>query len=744
MRKIYTIVLGFAIALSASAQPNSGGFPYGLGKKNLLPEPAVFKLSPINSLELLQEDAIQAAAGEKSRRFGKDVLVDISPSTHGTNSILPNGSHLWRLLIKSNGATNINLIFDQFDIPAGAKLFVYSSDGSQIRGAFTEKNENKVGNFATLPVQGDQVIIEYMEPKSVIGQGHLHLSYVIHCYRDFNKSLKDFNTSGSCNNNVVCPEGNPWDQQIRSSVVMLTSNNSRYCSGAAVDNTLHDGTPYVLTANHCGPGITDIFLFNYKSPTCSPTTDGPTTDVVQGCILRAHNAASDFYLVELASAIPAEYVAYLSGWSRQDTAPAQAICIHHPDGDVEKISFNTGVTGINAWGGADCWNIPDWEDGTTEPGSSGSPLYNENHQIIGQLYGGDATCSNNVNDNFGRFVTSWDGASATVRLKDWLDPNGSDSLAVAGMEASAPAMALDARMQSIESPVANYCNADSFIPVIRFRNTGSADLTSVTITYQFAGGAQQAFEWTGNLVFNQVQEITLPVQMLSVGSGQLFSASIGLINGSSDTQTNNNALSLSVNNAVGAGYRFELISDNYPEESSWTLLNATTNTVVMEQALGTISAGTTNTDFCLPNACYKLIMKDSYGDGICCGGFNGNGSFTLFDSTGVQLGTGGNFNSSDTISFCVGPNNLADMPEALLVSVYPNPANETLNLRIAAEFLPENPHVQLFTATGQRVWSRNLSEIQTSLPSGLFANGVYLMQISSAKRLITKKIIIQH
>ncbi|HPH83450.1 MAG TPA: hypothetical protein PL185_12790, partial [Flavobacteriales bacterium] len=365
MKKIYTTFLGLSLAILAVAQPQLGGKPYGLGKQNLQ-VPTVFKLSPIQNSILLEEDAFLQSQGEKSLRFGKDVRVDISPITHGSSSVLPNGTMVWQLLIKSNGATNINFIFDQYDVPAGAKLFVYSKDGSQVRGAYTEANENVLGNFATLPVHGDQVVIEYSEPAAVVGQGRLHLSYIIHGYRDFSKSLKDFNTSGSCNNNVVCPEGDAWANQIRSSVVLMTSNNSRFCSGAAVDNTLHDGTPYILTANHCDPGNTDIFMFNYKSPTCSPTTDGPTTDVVQGCIRRANNAGSDFCLVELTSEIPAEYSAYLSGWSRQNTPPAQAICIHHPDGDVEKISFNTGATGIIDWGNADCWNIPDWEDGTTE------------------------------------------------------------------------------------------------------------------------------------------------------------------------------------------------------------------------------------------------------------------------------------------------------------------------------------------------------------------------------------------
>lgn len=744
MKKIYLVSISILAYCSIIAQPNSGGFPLGLGKKESLPEPAAFKLSPINNQELLAEDANWQAHGEKSLRFGKDVPVDISPATHGTTSILSNGIRLWRLLIKSNGATNINLIFDHYDVPKGAKMFVYNLDGSQIIGAFTEANENKVGNFATMPVQGDQVILEYSEPASVAGQGLIHLSYIIHGYRDFNKSFKDFNTSGACNNNVVCPEGNPWEQQIRSSVVLLTSNNSRYCSGAAVDNTLHDGTPYILTANHCGPGTTDIFLFNYKSPTCTPTTDGPTTDIVQGCILRANNGGSDFFLVELASEIPAEYVAFLSGWSRQDVPPAQAICIHHPDGDVEKISFNNDATVIGTMSGADCWNIPTWEDGTTEPGSSGSPLYNENKQIIGQLFGGDATCSNNVNDFFGRFVTSWDGASAATRLKDWLDPNNSDSMSLNGMESSVPALGLDARMQSIVSPVENYCNESSFTPIVRVRNTGSTTLTSFSLTYQFAGSTIQIYDWTGTLAFNQVADISLPAQTIGAGNNQIFTATVVSANGTTDEQANNNTLSISVNNRVGAAYNFQLISDNYPQETSWYVVDVSSNAIMAEQTLGSVAQGTTNTNLCLPNGCYTLVINDDYGDGICCGFQTGNGSFTLFDGAGISLGTGGQFTTSDSISFCVQNVSISEIPNEMLIQVMPNPANDIIRIRLPEAFFNDMPVAELYSVTGQRIMQMNIQSTIQTLDAQTLSNGVYLLRVVGKTRMASQLLIIQH
>ena len=53
---------------------------------------------------------------------------------------------------------------------------------------------------------------------------------------------------------------------------------------------------------------------------------------------------------------------------------------------------------------------------TTEPGSSGS-LFDENHRIIGQLWGGGASCSNlNSPDYYGRVSNS--GKTKAVRVNN--------------------------------------------------------------------------------------------------------------------------------------------------------------------------------------------------------------------------------------------------------------------------------------------------------------------------------------
>lgn len=745
MKNVLFVIAGILLSISISAQKSQGGFPIGLGKTDLPVLNATFKLPLVNSAQLLAEDAQLAAAGEKSLRFGQDINVDITTSSHGQWNTLSDGRKIWRLKIKSTGAKSLNFIFDRYKLNQGEKLFIYSVDASRIQGAFTEANNNRIFNFATLPISAPEVIIEFIQPANS-NTPDFRISSIIHGYRDFNEALKDFGDSGGCNNNVVCPEGDEWYNQRKGVVMLLTSNNSRFCTGSAVNNTANDGTPYVLTANHCDAGVTDIFMFNYFSPTCTPNADGTTNDVVVGCTPRANNSGSDFALVELASEIPAEFEAYLNGWSRQETPALNTTCIHHPQGDVKKITFNTDDSEIAQYSGADCWHIFDWEDGTTEPGSSGSPLFNENKLIIGQLYGGTATCNNNIDDYFGRFATSWDGSNANRRLHDWLDPANTDATSLEGRPANVPTLGVDVRLSQIITPLSNYCNTEWVEPKISVRNGGLQTITSFTVEYSFGNSGTLTYNWTGSLLSLQAVEVTLPPLNMPLGNAQMFTAAIVNPNQVADEDDSNNQRSLSVNVALGAQYGLTIVSDNYPEETSWELQVAGSGEVIESLALGDLAQGTSNFQWCLAPGCYKFIIGDDYGDGICCGFFSGNGSFSVFNNNDSLLGTGGNFNFSDEVDFCV------DSSAGILhlnyssaqFAIYPNPVREQLSIRSLSYLKSDKANVQITDISGKIIVATTFAGGNGTINTSGWASGVYLVRVFTQDSVMQKKIVVSH
>ncbi|MCC6476705.1 carboxypeptidase regulatory-like domain-containing protein [bacterium] len=396
-------------------------------------------LPAVDHAAMLAEDATESK--DVPLRFGYPHDVNFNLANSGTWEDVKEG-RVWRLRIESAHAYSINLVFDRFDIPVGATLFLYNHNHEYVIGSFTEANEFPDKQFATQPVPGDAITLEYFEPETHIGEGEISVMRVVHAYRDMfgraeDNPLDDFNESGSCNNNVICPEGDLWQNQTSGVVMLLTSGNFRFCSGSLINNTANNATPYILTANHCSPSTTNIFMFNYESPTCA-NADGLTSQTVAGCQLLANSSPSDFYLVRLNSNVPSNYNPYFNGWNANDVASTNSVGIHHPSGDVKKISFDTNPTtstsylGTTSPGDGTHWRIATWEDGTTEGGSSGSPLFDQNHRITGQLHGGYASCSNNVDDYYGKLARSM-----TAGLRTYLDPSGSGVMTLDGYDPNA-------------------------------------------------------------------------------------------------------------------------------------------------------------------------------------------------------------------------------------------------------------------------------------------------------------------
>jgi hypothetical protein len=190
---------------------------------------------------------------------------------------------------------------------------------------------------------------------------------------------------------------------------------------------------------------TIVVYWNYQSATCrtpgstssgTPLAKSIATHSQSGSTLRATNAASDFTLLQLSSAVPTASSPFYSGWDRSGSTPSSAVGIHHPAGHEKRIAVENAALQVSGYGGASGsthWRVVDWDQGTTEGGSSGSGLWSQNKLLVGQLHGGSAACGNNLSDYYGRLSVSWTGGgSSSTRLSNWLDASGTGASTKAG------------------------------------------------------------------------------------------------------------------------------------------------------------------------------------------------------------------------------------------------------------------------------------------------------------------------
>ncbi len=443
----FTIAIG---TLMASAIDTPYGFTIAPEALNALP---LMEIASFDHAALLAEDAVREEHGGRSRTGKIAFNTDLDQTNCGSWTVLENGDKVWMFRFKTANALAVNVYFDNLYLPQGSSLFLYPTDRSMVEGPFTTNDCNNHGRFGTGEVFGDEAILEYYQPAGVISEANIGLYGFGHLYNYVHDYRSEMRGGGSaaCEVDVNCPEGSEWTKE-RDAVVRLTlvdGGDQFLCSGSMVNTTAMDCRNYLLTAFHCCVGISDADLllcvvrFNYERSLCG-TGSAPTRNRT-GVIKHADSndgggdTGSDFALFEVEDAIPSNWPVYYAGWDASGTTPQSGVGIHHPSGDIKKISTTDGFV-TSGWGASNThWRLQ-WIEtttnwGVTEGGSSGSPVFDQDHRIVGQLTGGGSCCTTNgcgqgtgptADDYYGKMSKNWSGNpnATNQKLKVWLDPIG--------------------------------------------------------------------------------------------------------------------------------------------------------------------------------------------------------------------------------------------------------------------------------------------------------------------------------
>jgi len=541
--KIFLAVfLLLGMCLNINAQISAGGEPFSFKNESRLQkisEIPTFTMPSTDNSRLRQQDNDE---GDLSGplRFATTFDVDYDLKEVALSETLSAGGEIYRLALKSTGAFAINVHFDQFVLAEGAQLYIYNKDKTHVIGAYTSKNNKVSKNLPIGFVKGEEIIIEYFEPANITSKSSIHINRVGHDYRNINGLFGGpetgyqscYNVSFGCHLDVACPEASGWESEIRA-VSGITyyddcQNATYLCTGSLINNTKQDRKPYYLTADHCIDSETEansaLFYFNYESPDCGGS-NGSVVQSVAVSTLIANYQPADMTLVELSEIPPTHYNVSYAGWNRSSSIPTSTMGIHHPRGDVKKISYSafppTDHTDFsyynvnynvnppivcldNIYPGANFYNVV-FDQGLTEVGSSGSPLFNSSNQIVGQLSGGPQNnwCGNSYSI-YGKLQKSWNGGGTPeTRLKDWLDPLNLNYLSIETLDFPSCPLNIENELGDFSAFENGHYTADDYISE---NNTVQTD---------------------ANIVYDAGQNITL-TPGFEAESGSVF---CGLING---------------------------------------------------------------------------------------------------------------------------------------------------------------------------------------------------------------------
>jgi hypothetical protein len=190
-----------------------------------------------------------------------------------------------------------------------------------------------------------------------------------------------------------------------------------------------------------------VVYWNFQNSTCRPpgsaasgsNGDGTLSQFTFGGNLLMRNDNSDWALIELDNPPQASFGVTYAGWDRRSNAGSPGVGIHHPGVEEKRISIENGnpffdTVFFQGQGNISTWGVS-WNQGGVEQGSSGSPYFNQNGQVIGT-----ATAASFQDICFGQFTfygrmdIAWNGdGTPSTRLSDWLDPAGTGEFEIEGL-----------------------------------------------------------------------------------------------------------------------------------------------------------------------------------------------------------------------------------------------------------------------------------------------------------------------
>ena len=350
-------------------------------------------------------------------RFALAEDVDYSPDNSGKWSNLQNGDRIWVLGLDCQNALAVGLTFGHLELPRGGRMYIYSEDHRDFIGPFSSA-DNTTMPVGTPPVAGSRIIIEYYEPYAFRGYGEFSLRSVARSYRN----IRDFSDSeeSEC---FEFLDGTQFSNDVTNAsssvLMMIVENGQRIATSTLINNTSNDGTPYVMTSVNALLGLPSswVFLFDVTRNRCFGANSNCTSSAICGAHVLETNADLGLALLKLRNEPRNNWRAYYSGW-RLGTSEMSSdyICLQHSLGLPQSYVTYSGSFADGENHGLPTKVLNSSLQGSTFQGAIGSPLFDDDMNLIGMYVGGNSNCSATGDDHFVMISSNW------TELDEYLDP----------------------------------------------------------------------------------------------------------------------------------------------------------------------------------------------------------------------------------------------------------------------------------------------------------------------------------
>ncbi|NND88632.1 MAG: Omp28-related outer membrane protein [Flavobacteriaceae bacterium] len=271
-------------------------------------------------------------------------------------------------------------------------------------------------------------------------------------------------------------------------------------------------------------------------------------------------------------------------------------------------------------------------------------------------------------------------------------------------------------------------------PSVTIRNTGTAAISSLDLSYNVNGGTSEMYTWNGNLASLEATVIDLPAINFTVATVNTLNVSV-----EADDFNNNNDGTEEFDAAIGTDNEITvtLTTDNWAEEVSFNITDSSGTVVESEGPFQqTVDDNTTFVfTYTLADDCFTFNMVDAYGDGLTT---SAGAGVSVIDANGVNIYPfNGNYGFGFSKQFNTDEQLGVDEAALAQIAIYPNPAQERITISNA-----ETAAVEIFNMLGQTISSRSNITSTEEFEVARLPEGTYFIKITLGEAVTTEKLVI--